>query len=167
MNRRNSFFSVGIVVLFLSGFSLTLRAQSEDQMQRFRQEKITFFNENLDLSEADAAEFWPVYKDFNNRSMKINEDERVLFSYIMNNYDNLSEEEIDQNMKKYRDLQTKRCELDARYHDKFVDIIGEKKTLKMYALERDFRMHLLRKFRGPHGGGDRGKGQGRRQEPLH
>lgn len=158
MNRLKS---IIYLTLILSVIPTGIFAQPDEQMQRFREEKISFFNENLDLSEQQAKAFWPVYEDLNNRIMKINEDEKSLFNYILSNYDNLTDSEVDRNISKYHDLHQKRFELNSQYHDKFVDIIGEKKTLKMYALERDFRMHLLRRFRGG-GGRGTGPGQGRR-----
>lgn len=151
-----------VTVLMIMCFSGALVvAQPGDQMQRFREEKIAFFNEKLDLSEKEADAFWPLHEDLQNRKMKVNEDEKTLLNYYNSNYVAMSEDEIREAIKKYMDLQDKRHDLNAEYHDKFVSVIGEKKTMRLYALEREFRVHILHKFRAGKGGYGRGPHRGR------
>lgn len=126
-------------------------------MERFKEEKIAYFNEKLNLTEEQAELFWPVQEDFQNRNMKINEDERSLLNYYNNNSEAMSDEEVDETITKFMDLQKKRTELTMQYHNTFVEIMGKRKTMKMYSLERAFRMHVLRKFRA---GGGQGGGRG-------
>lgn len=155
-NIRNLF-----LIILLSGTGSSILAQPDEHMDRFHDEKVNFFNEKLDLSESEAKLFWPVQEDFHNRNMKINEDERTLLNYYSNNYEAMSEKEIDDTIEKFMGLQKKRLELTTQYHDTFVKIIGKKKTMKMYSLDREFRMYILRKFRsGGEGGGGRGQYHG-------
>lgn len=142
------------LIILCSGAAAT--AQQGGHMQRFREEKIKFYNEKLDLSEAEARKFWPVQEDLHNRNMKINEDEKNLLIYYNSNYEAMSDQEIDETIQKFLDLQKSRTELSTEYHRTFVEIIGKKKTMTMYALDREFRMHILRKFRAGEGGGGRG-----------
>ncbi len=137
---------------------LAVQAQDTDQMKRYREEKMKFFNDKLQLSEDEAKQFWPVYEDLHNRRMKINEDERNLLNYYSSNADFMSDKEVDETIQKYLDLQKARVDLDLKYHDTFVNIIGKKKTMRMYSLEREFRIYILKKFRGGHGGGPQGPG---------
>jgi len=128
-------------------------------MQRFKEEKIKYFNEKLELSENEATDFWPAYEDLQNRNMKINEDERSLLNYYMCNSEAMPEKEIDETINKFTALQVKRGELASQYHEKFVKIIGKRKTMQMYALEREFRMYILEKFRS-----ERGHGKGQKKD---
>lgn len=146
-----------IVPALLFVFLLTASAQPGGQMQRFKEEKIAFYNEKLDLSETEAEKFWPVQEDLHNRNMKINEDEKSLLVYYRSNYAAMSDQEINETIQKFLELQQSRVDLNRAYHDTFVEIMGEKKTMQMYALDREFRMHILRKFRAGEGGG-RGRG---------
>lgn len=129
-------------------------------MQRFKEEKIKYFNEKLELTEKEASQFWPVYEDLQNRNMKINEDEKSLLTYYSSNSLAMSEKEIDETIEKFVDLQEKRVKLAQQYHEKFVRIIGKRKTMSMYAIEREFRMYILEKFRAGRGHGE-GDGRGR------
>lgn len=150
-----------LLVSILIGSSMMVSAQPGGSMQRFKEEKIAYFNEKLELSEGEASKFWPVYEDLQNRNMKLNEDERTLLNYYMCNSKAMSENEIDETITKYTAIQFKRGELAGQYHEKFVKIIGKRKTMEMYALEREFRMHILEKFRSERGGHGNGQGPNR------
>lgn len=150
-----------VAFMFMCFTGATVVAQPGDQMQRFKEEKIAFFNEKLNFSEKEAAEFWPLHDDLQNRKMKVNEDEKTLLNYYNSNYEAMSENEIGETIKKYIDLQDKRHDLNSEYHDKFVRVIGKKKTMRLYALEREFRVHILHKFRAGRGGNGRGPHRGR------
>lgn len=139
---------------------MKVHAQDMTQMERFRNERISFFNEKLGLTEEEATLFWPIQEDLHNRMMKINEDEKNLLNYYSSNFEAMSEEEIDQTIKKFMDLQQSRMDLTNRYHEKFVETIGKKKTMRLYSLDREFKMHVLRRYRA----GDP-PGQGRNRGP--
>jgi hypothetical protein len=129
------------------GSGLSIKAQPGDQKGKFHEEKVSFFNEKLNLSDEKAKLFWPIHEDFHYRNMKINEDERTLLNYFNCNSEAMSDKEVDETITKFMDLQEKRAELMSQYHTKFVEVIGKKKTMKMYSLDREFRMYILKKFR--------------------
>lgn len=143
---------VVIALMIMSFTGATVFAQPGGQMQRFKEEKIAFFNEKLNLSEKEAEAFWPLQEDLHNRNMKINEEEKTLLNYYNSNYEAMAEKEIDETIEKYRQLQKKRLDLSSEYHEKFVRIIGKKKTMRLYALEREFRIHILHEWRAGRGG---------------
>lgn len=152
-----------IISIFLTSFSQVF-SQDKEQWGKFKQEKMTYFNEKLDLSEKEIEAFWPIYDDHFNRLMKVHEDEKNLLNYYTTNSEHLSEAELDETIKKHFDIQQQRLDLEVKFHKKFVDAIGKKKTMSMYSLEREYRMHVLRKFRGGEGGqGGQGRNQGHGQ----
>jgi len=144
-------------VFLLSSGILVIGQSKKGSMERFKEEKIAYFNQKLNLSEKESDKFWAVYEDLHNRNMKINEDEKNLLNYYSCNYDAMSEQEVDETISKFMDLQKERSNLTYEYHEKFVKIIGKRKTMKMYAIEREFRIYLLEKFRSQrdHDGGNR------------
>lgn len=151
-----------ILSIFFAAFT-QLYAQEDQRMERFKDEKMKFFNEKLALSEDVAGVFWPLYQDLNNRRMKIGEEEKTLMTYYKSNADYMTDKEIDETINGYLDIQQKKVDLDLQFHDKFVETIGKAKTMKMYTLEREFRLHILKEFRGGGQGpnGPRGQGRGR------
>lgn len=146
-----------MLIMISMGSGLLINAQPGDQQGKFHEEKVNFFNEKLNLSDEEAKLFWPIHEDFHNRNMKINEDERSLLNYFTCNSEAMSDKEVDETITKFMDLQKKRGELMSQYHNKFVEVIGKKKTMKMYSLDREFRMYILKKFRS---GGEGREGRG-------
>ncbi|MCF8224606.1 MAG: hypothetical protein K9J30_01865 [Bacteroidales bacterium] len=153
MNRRIHRSLLVLTAIAMLFTSAAVNAQPDEKMKRFQEERISYFNEKLELTDKEAESFWPLYEDLQNRMMKNMEDEKALLNYYLNNLGALSDEEVNKTISGYMDLQDQRHNLRKKYHDSFVKIIGKKKTMKMYALEREFRMHILRKFRS--GRGDR------------
>ncbi len=146
---------------------MPLQAQTQEQIDQFNKERESFYNEKLELTPAEQKAFWPVYNDFYNRKMKLAEDERNTFDYSFKNAENLSDAEINTNLKKIRDLKEQQVQLENEYYqNKFPKALPPKKVLKLYGVEWEFRRHLLRKLReqGPQGD-DRQGGRNRNNPP--
>jgi len=154
-------------LLFMAGLS-PLVAQSEEQIEKFKKERVAFFTERLEFTEAEAAAFWPLYEDFSNRKMKLVEDERNTYHYAHKNAENLSDKEIMETLAKTSRLKEQQLQLEVEYYqDKFLKAIPPKKVLKLGKVEWDFRRHLYRELRGQgkdgQGRGGRGGGQESKQ----
>jgi len=158
-----------VLMLASTAGMLKLLAQTDEQVEQFNKAREDFFNEKLELTDAEKKAFWPIYNDFNNRKMKLAEDERNTFMYAIKNANNLTDEEINANLKKIRDLKEQQVQLENQYYqDKFPKALPPKKVLKLYGVEWEFRRHLLRKLReqGPQEG-NRGGGRGAGNELPH
>jgi len=141
--------------IFLFATSGTLVAQSQEQIEKFNEERKIYFTEKLELSDAEAKAFWPLYDDFHNRKMKLVEDERNTWKYAHKNAENLSDNEILETLEKAYTLKEQQLELEREYYqDKFLKALPAKKVLKLGKVEWDFRRYLLRKLR------EEGKGNG-------
>ena len=74
MNNRIIYKLTAAIFLFTT--SGTLMAQSQEQIDKFNEERKVYFTEELELTDSESKAFWPLYKDFQNRKMKLVEDER-------------------------------------------------------------------------------------------
>ena len=154
----------GIYILsalaFLFSTSGTLVAQSEEQIEKFKEERKVYFTEKLELTDKESKAFWPLYDDFHNRKMKLVEDERNTWSYAHKNADNLSDKEILETLEKGYNLKVKQLDLEREYYqEKFLEALPTKKVLKLGKVEWDFRRHLLHRLR-EEGQNKRGQGGG-------
>lgn len=153
-----SLFMLGL--LCLTG---SLMAQSEDQIKKFNEEREAYFTEKLELTETEARAFWPLYYDYQNRRMKIHEDERNTFRYCSDNADNMEDDEVAETLEKVLALREERNELEQEYYgEKFLQALSPKKVMMLYRVEMDFRRHLIRKIRG-NGEGRQGHGPGKQR----
>lgn len=146
MNNRIIYILTAAIFLFTT--SGTLMAQSQEQIDKFNEERKAYFTEELELTDAEGKAFWPLYDDFHNRKMKLVEDERNTWIYAHKNADNLSDKEILETLQKGYSLKEKQLELEREYYqEKFLDALPTKKVLKLGKVEWDFRRHLIHKLR--------------------
>jgi len=151
------------VMLALSLLTGGVLAQTEAQKEQFRQERENYFNEQLELTGEEAVAFWPVYNDYDHRKMKIVEEERNTMRYSRENADNLSEKEIGEILEKIQRLRGELARLEQEYYGgKFQEVLPQRKVLKLYWVEWDFRRHLIRQIRGQGQGGRGSRGEGHR-----
>ena len=153
------------MLMTLSILIMPLSAQTEEQIQRFKQEMESYYNEKLQLTPAEKEKFWPLYNDFYNRKIKLDEDERITYRYCHSNVQNMSDQEIIQALDKIMRLKDEKHMLYKEYHEKFLESLPPKKVLMLYKVERDFRMHLIRQLRKHGRGGDDRKGSGGSRGP--
>jgi len=171
MKRKLSYIISLVVFLFTT--SGTLLAQSQEQIDKFNEERKVYFTEELELSDAESKAFWPLYDDFHNRKMKLVEDERNTWTYAHKNANNLTDKEILETLEKGFSLKEKQLELEREYYqEKFLEALPTKKVLKLGKVEWDFRRYLIRKLRedgkGRHsqGGGSGKQSKGPGGEPM-
>ena len=140
-------------------------AQSQEQIDKFNEERKVYYTEELELTDSESKAFWPLYDDFHNRKMKLVEDERNTWLYAHKNADNLSDKEILETQEKAYNLKVKQLELEREYYQgKFLKVLPAKKVLKLGKVEWDFRRYLIRKLR-EQGDGHRGSGKGSGKNP--
>ena len=145
------------LAFFISASTAKLNAQSQEQIDKINEERKAYFTEELELTEQESKAFWPIYDDFQNRKMKLVEDERNTWSYAHKNAENLSDKEILETLEKAYSLKEEQLELEREYYKgKFLNALPAKKVLKLGKVEWDFRRHLLRRLRED-GDGDRGQ----------
>ena len=162
---KNSILLSLATALFLFATSGELVAQSQEQIEKFKEERIAYFTDKLELTEAESKAFWPLYDDFQNRKMKLVEDERNTWTYAHKNAENLSDKEILETLEKAYTLKDQQLQLEREYYQgKFLEALPTKKVLKLGKVEWDFRRYLIRKLR-EEGNGRGGQGGKSRQKP--
>jgi len=155
--------SVLLLLAFIMAMG-SLIGQTQEQIEQFNKERKAFFTEKLELTDAESKAFWPLYEDFSNRKMKLDEDERNTYKYAHKNADNLSDEEIRETLAKTFRLKEEQLALEKNYYQNiFMKALPASKVMKLGKVEWDFRRHLMRKLRenrdgkrGTGGGGKKG-----------
>ena len=134
------------LILFFLG-TRTVSSQNYDKIQELQAQKVGFFTKKLQLTSREAQEFWPVYNDYQVRKNKIIQDRRNSTRYYMQNFNNLSEKEIEEMTGKYIRLMKEESDLLITYHEKFKEVLPISKVMKMYISEEQYKIFLLRQLR--------------------
>lgn len=137
-----------VLLLISAFFILPVNSQQTDEsINRIKAAKVKFFNEKLELSKEEAQEFWPIYNDYDNRRRRIIQERRNLMSYYTENMQNLDEKEVSEILEKYMTLEERETKLLLTYNEKFKQVIPEKKVIKVYLAEVQFKKYLLNQLR--------------------
>lgn len=147
-----------VLMMFLAIGSTSLVAQGPGgpkggKMTKEEKEAkmVGFITEKLALTPEEAKDFWPV---FNEMKEKLKENRKAFKDDKPSKdmkLDDMSDEEvrtlIDNGFKmKENDLAIKK-----EYNEKFINIIGVKRTAKLYHLEKEFKKNQKEGPKGPQG----------------
>jgi hypothetical protein len=136
-----------LAALLLVALALPLTAQEKEQpadnmeiiRDALRAEKKVLVAENMDLTEAEAKAFWPVYEEYQN-AMKSVADRRIkLIKDYAANYLSLTDETAMTLVKELVDIQKERIKLDDSFLPKFQKVLPAVKVARYYQLENKIR----------------------------
>ncbi len=135
-----------LATLLIVSLTLPLAAQTEDPVdnmnivrQKLRADKKDLVAKNLQLTEAEAKAFWPVYEEYQ-AEMKVIGDRMVK---LVENYGLthkvMTNDTASKLLKKHMDIQSDRVKLQEKYLPKFEKVLPITKVARYYQIENKFR----------------------------
>jgi len=149
MRLRTIIFNL-LLILAAFQYSATVKAQDGDDninVSKIQAQRVAFFTEKLNLTPAEAEKFWPVYNEYDAKRAKLNAEESRLINIFKENKSNMSDREIDNNIKKIFDTRKALTALNEDYYIKFRQILPARKVMKLIITETQFRVWLLQKIK--------------------
>jgi Spy/CpxP family protein refolding chaperone len=132
--------SPALVVLATLTMRLSAYAQDPGETQSMRAdlqaERTKVVAKNLQLTEAEAAKFWPLYNEYRAKHSQIGDRAIGLINDFAANYDALSDEKAKDLLKRQLDIEEDRLKLQRSYVGKFEKAIPPKKVARFYQIER-------------------------------
>ncbi|HBZ66223.1 MAG TPA: hypothetical protein DEO70_05240 [Bacteroidales bacterium] len=119
-------------------------AKDDRMMDEIRAQKVAYLTTKLELTPAEAQQFWPVYNEYSQKKEDIH---RERFSKKGKpkpvDPDQMTNEEAGQMIDNMVADQEKMAAIEKEYSQKFRKILPVKKVLKLYEAEMDFKRVLL------------------------
>jgi Spy/CpxP family protein refolding chaperone len=129
-----------LVALATLVFHLPAQAQDPGETQAARAdlqaERTKTVANNLQLTEAEAAKFWPLYNEYRGETSKLDDRALALLNDFAANYDALSDEKAKDLLKRQLALEDDRLKLRRGYVGKFEKVVPPKKVARYYQIER-------------------------------
>lgn len=150
-----------LVAIFITLTTFTAAfAQREKTVERIHAAKMAYITDRLHLSQRQAADFIPVYKDY---EREVRETRMAFFKKYRGADpadvdDSTSRQLVDDNL----DYQQKVIEIKRKYKDQFLKIISPRQFTALNAAEREFKQMLIKRL--DHGRGRGGRFNGRRND---
>ena len=151
----NRLLVIGLSITFV-GIACIALAQDEpaDNMEivkeKIRTDKKLFIATNMQLTESEAKEFWPVYDAYQAELGKLAEREIKLIEDFAANYETMSDEVAKKLLNDSLSIDANHLKLRQMYLAKFRGVLSDKKVARYYQLESKidavFEFELARKI---------------------
>jgi hypothetical protein len=114
------------------------------QMMRadIRAERKKIVAANMPLTEAEAIKFWPLYDRYIGETIKVNDVRYALIKDYALHYDNMTEAQADNFIKRWVALDGDNAQLRVKYVPEFEKVISRKKTAMFFQIDRRLAMMI-------------------------
>lgn len=139
-------------LLLLVPQSVTGQGQGQQQQQgqeteRIAAFKIALFTRRLNLSPAEAEKFWPLYNEFDNRRIKLQQERSETIRSINLNEARMSDADLIKAGDRLVSLQVEEAALTQTLHNRLKEVLPPAKVIRVYQAENQFRSQLLNELR--------------------
>ena len=108
-------------------------------LEKVRADKKLLVAENMQLTEAEAKAFWPVYEEYQKGLVTLLDRMRSLIEDYRNNFQNMSDESARKLLDEYLAIQNDDARLMQSCISKLRAILPEKKVLRYFQIENKIR----------------------------
>jgi hypothetical protein len=119
----------------------------QEYWDKYRSEKVAFLTTYLELTPAEAEQFWPVYNQLEKERWEAQKVRRELEEKVLEAKESMANSRIKQLTREFAGSLKKEADMMVIYNEKFLEILPPGKVLKLYQGETEFRMHMIKKFR--------------------
>jgi hypothetical protein len=107
---------------------ITANAFAQDPLELLRKDlqtnKVAIITASIPLSQKQADEFWPLYREYNNELMKLGDRRVAAIKKFAARYDSLDEKTANELVKESIKIQNERTNLLEKYYKKVSKVVG-------------------------------------------
>ena len=146
-NRKNALVAVLVVGLIALG-AMPALAQDKpaDNMQivreKVRADKKLFVGTNMELTEAEAKAFWPVYEKYQDELFLLRSRTAKMIKDYAEAYKDISDEKAAGLLNEFIKIEALGAKVKQAYLPKFRQVLPVKKVVRYYQLENKIQMTL-------------------------
>ena len=138
--KRIALFTIVTLILFLclSGMAMAQDKPADTNQlvrEKIQADKKLFVAENMQLTEAEAKAFWPVYENYQKDLGKIVDRAKKLIEDYAKNYQSMTDATAKKLLDDMISIENDRLKLKKDYLPKFRKVLSDKKTARYYQLE--------------------------------
>jgi Spy/CpxP family protein refolding chaperone len=158
MKYMKSITTAFLVLFAAAAFGQENGSQKDHESRREKVEKlkIAYITTELDLTTAEAEKFWPVYNEQENKLKELRKSGHEAGKKAHENFDSLSDADAKKALDTWYENEAKENNIRKEYSDKFIAIIGARRTLKLMNAEHEFRRELLHRLKDQQDGREKG-----------
>ena len=114
---------------------VSLNADEQVLIKQIQSDRRAIFADNLGLTEAESAKFWPIYDEYEARRQKYEERYVAMVNDFAEKYDSLTDAQAEKILAERMDIERKQLELKEEYTKKIAKVLPGKKALRYAQIE--------------------------------
>ncbi len=139
--------SIIICVCSIATMAQPRGGRAQERKENIESMKVAFITNKLDLTPAEAQQFWPEYNQYTDRLKELHKKHREDNRNAKQNFDKLSDKEVEQSVDNEIIFRQRELDIQKEYHAKFKSVLPIKKVAKLYTAEEQFKRVLLDKLK--------------------
>ncbi|RAJ04133.1 hypothetical protein LX64_03011 [Chitinophaga skermanii] len=121
-------------------------SKPKDPKEKIKSLEILFIAKQLDLSQAEAKNFWPVYDQYTKEVDNLIAENKLAQEEAAKSNDN-SDPMQNQRLEKQFEFERRMVEIKVKYKNEFMKVLPARKVNTFYKAERDFKDLIYRQLR--------------------
>lgn len=114
---------------------VSLNADEQVLMKQIQSDRRAIYADNMGLTEAESARFWPVYDEYEAARKKIDERYIALVNDFAAKYDSLTDAQAEKLLTERTEIERRQLELKEEYTKKIAKVLPGKKALRYAQIE--------------------------------
>jgi hypothetical protein len=116
--------------------TLNLSAYAELLRSDVRLQKVAIITQVMELTEAESAAFWPIYREYDAEMAKLGDERVALIADYARNYDSLSDDVAEKLAKTALDLEGRRQAVKAKCYERVRGALKGRQALRFLQVEQ-------------------------------
>ncbi len=136
--KRSVVFVLMVLCMIIIPAALFAQTQADEEeliRSQLQTGKKAIVADNMQFTEAESQAFWPLYNEFQQAKMKLNERTIKLIDDYLSNYEKMTDEKAGAIVKDLVALEKERADLKASFLPRFSKVLPAKKVARYYQLE--------------------------------
>ncbi len=123
--------------LLISSSALAQQAREQVELSRsiIQTERQIIVASNMGLTEQEAEDFWPVFKDFQEALRRVSDRRADLILELAKEFNSLSGEKAQEMLKDYLNIQAERTKVKQKFVGSFNKVLPPKKVVRYFQIE--------------------------------
>ena len=115
--------------------SAQVRTEVELTRQQIQADRQALVAAGMELTDDQAAAFWPVYREYRNELAPVGDRQVELILGYASQYGSVTDEYAEQMLKDFLDIQGKRLDIHKKYVNRFKDVLPFVLVARFYQIE--------------------------------
>lgn len=142
-----------IVAVLISTIAFAQPEDFKKKKEKMDAMRIAFITEEVELTSEEAQVFWPIFNEMSEKEHALKKDimeSMMKYRKEGKDIDDIPEKELEVFMTKKLQNEKTLAQIKQDYHSKFIEVLGVRKTAKLYMSEMHFQRKLIQHTRGGH-----------------